>query len=164
MQEIKINEGTIFYWQKSLTALLEEKNITVISVVPRKVLVKDEPRLVVDIKYEYAAKGQRFLNTTSFWCNRELTGDEWDTMEDLGKVVEGELHFGCFMPKNASKKDLDILRGLETPDDFKTGISELSEAGLAQVAKGLAKEWKIDMLTDGVNVLRPSGERIKFEK
>lgn len=163
MQKITFDDGIMFYWQKKLSDLLEESGTDVESITPKHVEVDGEERLIVDIKVSYTAKGKRFLRTKSLWSNRVLTGDDLDTLAKMGEITYGECHFGIYVPKSLSKEDLATLEGLETPDDFVTGIDKLSEEGQKAVMKGIASDWKIDFLSDGVNRLQPSGDRVEFK-
>lgn len=167
MKAIKFEEGTIFYWQKTLAAYIAENGYKPIAILPRQIDVKDESRLVLDLKAKYMAKGKEFVETISFWNNRVLDGNEVEALDTLG-VPDPEqciLHFGIYFPKETDPAILTACAGCEVPDDFGMTIANLNEEQQKVVIAALnkTKGWKIDTVSDGVKSLTPSGERAKFE-
>jgi hypothetical protein len=163
MEKITVKDGTILYWKKSLADFINEANVEPVELSPVIREVNGHDTLILNAEVRYTARGEKFLRTVSFFCNKEVTGDDRDDFEKLGTVTDGVLHYGIFMPANTSDKDMKLLEALETPSQFAEAIDGLSDAGYEALRKGCAKQWKIDSLTDGVNVFRPSGERIEFQ-
>ena len=167
MRAINFLEGTIYYWQKTLAAYITENSLNPMAILPRIVEVNDDQRLVLDLKARYTVKGQEFVETTSFWSNRVLKGDEIEAMKDLGTLDSKQciLHFGIYFPKGTDQAILDACAKCQVPSDFGAALEGLTEAQIAVVAQALAKTkgWKIDTISDGVKSITPSGERAKFE-
>ena len=168
MKAINFSEGTIYYWQKTLAAYIEENKLDTMAVLPRVIEVDGEQRLVLDLKAEYVAKGQKFVETTSFWNNRVLSGDEIEALATLGTPDPKQciLHFGIFFAKDTDKAITDACAKCEVPGDFGQALAGLTEAQVAVVATALAKTkgWKIDTVSDGVKSITPSGSRVSFQE
>ena len=163
MEKITVKDGTVFYWKKSLADFIEEANVEPVAINTRVVDVDGIDTLVMDVEVRYTARGEKFLKTVSFWCNREITGDDRDELDKLAVIKDGVLHYGIYMPDTTSKADMKILEALETPSQFGEAIEGLSDAGFKALRKGCSKQWKVDSLTDGVNIFRPSGDRIEYK-
>lgn len=164
----------MFYFEQRLSNYLKERGYKNALVDKDIVEVGDDRKLVIKVRYDYTtASGSVLTDSKTLWSSREMTGDDEENCDALGKLDPEEclIHFGILMKKGTSKEDLAVLAGLDDPKDFANPdkMDKLSDKGLADVLaamktrKGLPRDWKVTSISDGVTVCTPSGDHFSFD-